>query len=195
MSRVEDQRRRFAREALKALKHPLRQEPRAFVQKRQVVLMLWCYPWFEDWTSWALLRSGASADGSASKYAVRAVTWHRKHDLEALNGPLGQLAGQLNHVAPTISVSDATVSHTSIEPMVSRCDALTVMIGLDTSVTPLDGIQWGLQTFGNLGRLRAEWWSAGWSDGPPEWAAVASWAQDMRRLFRTALSTDPAPGP
>src|ERR1044072_9185181 len=129
-----------------------------------LIFLIWSYPSFEHYQSWALSKSSLAR----KEYRlVRRTTWDHGVDHERAAHPLKQAPFMIDpDPAPTIEVLDVRVDADFAARLVGRLGSLTVPSLLASRGVGIDGVVNGIET--QHQQVRLEWWC----DGPPDWRSL-----------------------
>src|SRR5437867_3499658 len=139
------------------LSRPLEASRPIGVDKPSVVAIIWRYPSFEPYQSWAIIRTRG---GSSDQWRVRRTTWQRPIDFTRATDPLKQAAFMAeSDPMPTVDVLDARMDGDLAGKLLERLGTLTVPSLLASESIGVDGVLNGLET--QLGKVHIEWWCSG----------------------------------
>jgi hypothetical protein len=172
--------------ALARLSRPLEGSGPIGVDRASLVALLWRYPSFEPYQSWALVQG---RDATGDGWLVRRTTWDRSADQARATDPLKQAALMVDPApTATIEVADARAHGDFAAKVLGRLGELTVPPRLASEVIGIDGVVNGLET--QRGRVRLEWWC----DGPPGWQAFTDEVERLRLDLDAVVQPDLATG-
>jgi hypothetical protein len=168
------------------LSRPLEAAPLVGVSRASAFVLIWRYPAFEPYRSWALLQGWA---GNDEVWLVRRTTWDRPVDYLRAADPSKQAALMADpDPAPTVEVLDARTSGDLAQELLRRVGELTITSLLVSDSIFLDGVVNGIET--QHGQVHLEWWC----EGPPAWRRLAEEVERIRiELERVVVcsSTEP----
>jgi hypothetical protein len=170
--------------ALTFLSRPLEAAKVVGIADPSLSTLIWRFPAFGPYQSWALLQGSESTVGA---FLVRRVTWERSADYERAMSPLKQAAFMIEvEPSPTGQVLDAWLSGDMAARVVERVSRLTLPVQSAEKRLVLDGVVNGVETDG--GALRAEWWC----DGPPTWREFTGGVESLRQDLEAAVLANQA---
>lgn len=171
-------------EAIASLRRPHEIGAVASADRPSLALLIWEFPAFEPYRSWALLQRG---DAAAPTYLVRRTTWDRPTDYRRAYDPLRQASFLMDpRPAPTVEAVDVRLAADAAERIAGSAARLAIpAFEADRAVT-LDGRTSGVSTRRRTAGIE---WNG---DGPPAWLAFTTEVGALRAALEAAASAGDA---
>jgi hypothetical protein len=142
------------------------------LDRAAVVVLLWRYPAFESYQSWALIKGGTAKE---ERWLVRRTSWKRSIDYQRAADPLKHAALLVDPApTPTIEILDARTEADFAAGFLQRLGDLAIHPLLPSDGIGIDGVVNGIEMQG--GQIHLEWWC----DGPPAWRAFTEGVERLR---------------
>ena len=146
------------------------------------ILHLWIAPSFTPRKQWVFYKPHINLNPQPQPL-VRELFWNRQKDYSRLCNPLVGLKEGFDK-EPRMQFRSHEINQNVLENLLETLAKITLPVFVRDDSLCLDGVRFGIETFGFFNSAKIVWWSS----YPEEWQDLVNWFEKTTKYLETEFS-------